>query len=93
MIARLRMRAKAGRCRSAASIVALQLIAALTFLGYTAAKKDVRVPLISDAPFELDVVLPDAKGLLPVKEPAVGVAGAPAGRVTKRARRATGARG
>ena len=32
------------------AILALQLIAALTFLGYTAAKKDVRMPLVSDEP-------------------------------------------
>ncbi len=74
---------KAGQVPYGKTILALQLIAALTFLGYTAAKKDVRLPLVSEAPFELDVVLPDAKGLQPVKEPAVGVAGAPAGRVTK----------
>ena len=84
MMAKLRMRAKRSRpVPFGKSILALQLLAALTFLGYTAIKKDVRVPLITSAPFEFDVVLPDAEGLQPVKEPAVGVAGAPAGKVSK----------
>ncbi len=84
MISWLRMRAKRSRpVPFGMSILALQLVAALTFLGYTAIKKDVRVPLLTSAPFEFDVLLPDAEGLQPVKEPAVGVAGAPAGRVSK----------
>jgi phospholipid/cholesterol/gamma-HCH transport system substrate-binding protein len=74
---------KVGRVPFGRAIVVLQLVAALTFLGYTAAKKNTRLPLISSEPFELQVMLPDAKGLVPSKEPSVGVAGAPAGRVTK----------
>ena len=72
----------------------LQLVAALTFLGYTAAKKDVRLPLVSDAPFELEVVLPDAKGLVPGQGARRSASPArPPGGSTQRARRATGARG
>ena len=84
MIARLRRRAKRGRrVPFGRATLALQLIAALTFLGYTASKKDVQLPFVSKKPFEIYVVLPDAEGLQPKKGPAVGVAGAPAGRITK----------
>ncbi|HYF28494.1 MAG TPA: MlaD family protein [Baekduia sp.] len=74
---------KIGRVPFGRAVLLMQVVAALTFLGYTMAKKDVRLPLVSSSPYELDVLLPDAKGLLPAKEPAVGVAGAPAGRVTR----------
>ena len=62
------------------AILALQLIAALTFLGYTATKKDVqRAAASPSAPFEFDVVLPDAEG-----PPAGQGAGGRSGRARRR---------
>jgi len=71
---------KVGRIPFTRSILILQILAALTFLGYTLAKKGTNLPFTGD-PYRLEVVMPDAKGLNPVKEPAAGVAGVNAGKV------------
>lgn len=66
----------------ARTILAIQLAAALLFLGYTLVKKEVRLPF-SPEPYYVDVILPDAKGLNPSKDPAAGVAGVVAGKVVE----------
>lgn len=71
---------KVGRIPFARTVLVLQLIAALTFLGYTLIKKGVRLPFSPD-PYYVQVLFPDAKGLSPAKEPAAGVAGVNAGKV------------
>ena len=71
---------KAGRIPFTRTVLILQLIAALIFVGYTLVKKQIRLPL-SPEPYLVQVVLPDAAGLDPSKEPTAGVAGAAAGRV------------
>ena len=73
---------KAGRIPYGRTILALYLIGAIVFVGYTLAKKEIRLPL-SPEPYYVEVVLPDAAGLDPSKEPAAGVAGAEAGRVVE----------
>ncbi len=73
---------KAGRIPLTRTVLVLQLIAALVFVGYTLIKKQIRVPF-SPAPYLVQVALPDAAGLDPSKEPTAGVAGSAAGRVTK----------
>jgi virulence factor Mce-like protein len=73
---------KAGRIPYGRTIYVLFAIGALVFVGYTLAKKEIRLPLSSD-PYYVQVVLPDAAGLDPSKEPAAGVAGAEAGRVVE----------
>jgi len=71
---------KAGRIPFTRTMVVMQVLAALVFIYYTLIKKDVHLPL-SKSPYYVEVVLPDAKGLNPQKEPAVGVAGVPVGKV------------
>lgn len=71
---------KAGRIPLGRTVLVLQLVAALIFVGYTLTKKQIRFPFSPD-PYYVEVVLPDAAGLDPSKEPAAGVAGAQAGRV------------
>lgn len=61
--------------------IALQVVAALAFLGYTLTKKSIRLPG-SSAPYEVEVEFVDAKGLDRVDEPGAAVAGAIVGRVT-----------
>lgn len=73
-------RQKAGRIPLTRTVLVLQLIGALVFVGYTLVKKDIRLPF-SPEPYLVDVVLPDGAGLDPGKEPLAGVAGAAAGRV------------
>lgn len=73
-------RLKAGRIPYTRTMLAMQIVAAAIFVGYTLVKKDVQLPF-SDKPYYVDVLLPDAKGLNPAKEPAVGVAGVPVGKV------------
>lgn len=62
-------------------VIVCQLLAAVVFCGYTLAKKSIRLPF-ADAPYQVEVVLPDAKGLDRVDEPGAAVAGALVGRVT-----------
>jgi virulence factor Mce-like protein len=73
---------KAGRIPHTRTVLILQVVAALVFIGYTLVKKQIRVPF-SPEPYLVDVVLPDAAGLDPSKEPTAGVAGSSAGRVVK----------
>lgn len=73
---------KAGRIPYARTVLALQLIGALVFVGYTLAKKQIALPF-SPEPYYVEVELPDAAGLDPSKEPAAGVAGAEVGRVVE----------
>jgi phospholipid/cholesterol/gamma-HCH transport system substrate-binding protein len=61
--------------------IALQVIAALAFLGYTLTKKSIRLPG-SAAPYVVEVEFADAQGLDRVDEPGAAVAGALVGRVT-----------
>lgn len=70
-----------GRIPLGRFLIVLQLIAALIFLGYTLTKKSIRMPF-SEAPYEIEVELKDAKGLDRVDEPGAAVAGVLSGRVT-----------
>jgi len=72
---------KVGRIPWGRTVLAMQIVAALIFLGYTLVKKDSVFPW-QESPYYVDVILPDAKGLVPKKEPAAGVAGAFAGKVS-----------
>jgi len=71
-----------GRIPLGRFLIVLQLIAALIFLGYTLTKKSIRLPF-SEAPYEIQVELEDAKGLDRVDEPGAAVAGVLAGRVSE----------
>ncbi|MDX6587485.1 MAG: phospholipid/cholesterol/gamma-HCH transport system substrate-binding protein [Solirubrobacterales bacterium] len=73
---------KVGRIPYARTTLLIQLIAALVFLGYTLTKKDTQLPF-SEEPYEVQVLLDDAQGLNPTKEPAAGVAGVNNGKVTE----------
>ncbi len=73
---------KVGRIPYARTTLVIQLIAALIFLGYTLTKKDTQLPF-SEEPYEVQVMLDDAQGLNPTKEPAAGVAGVNNGKVTE----------
>lgn len=72
---------KAGRIPYARTVLILQLIAALVFVGYTLNKKGIALPFAPE-PYYVEVILPDAAGLDPAKEPAAGVAGATVGKVS-----------
>ena len=71
---------KVGRIPFTRTVLLIQVLAALTFLGYTLMKKGANLPF-SDEPYRVHVLMPDAKGLNPRKEPAAGVAGVSAGKV------------
>ena len=71
---------KAGRIPFARTVLVLQAAAALVFVGYTLIKKDIKLPFSSE-PYLVEVIVPDAAGLDPSKEPAAGVSGAQQGRV------------
>lgn len=73
---------KIGRIPFGRTMLLLQLVGALVFIGYTLAKKQINVPF-SPEPYLVDVILPDAAGLDPAKEPIAGVAGASAGKVVE----------
>ncbi len=73
---------KAGRVPFTRTVLVLELAAALVFVGYTLVKKDYQFPW-SPEPYYVEVILPDAKGLVPSKEPGAGVAGAFAGKVVE----------
>ena len=75
-------RLKVGRIPYARTTLLIQLLAALVFLGYTLTKKDTQLPF-SEEPYLVQVMLDDAQGLNPAKEPAAGVAGVNNGRVTE----------
>ena len=72
---------KVGRIPYARTALLIQLAAALLFVGYTLTKKDTQLPF-SEEPYEVQVMLDDAQGLNPAKEPAAGVAGVNNGKVT-----------
>jgi phospholipid/cholesterol/gamma-HCH transport system substrate-binding protein len=72
---------KVGRIPFARTALLIQLAAALVFVGYTLTKKDTQLPFSED-PYEVQVLLDDAQGLNPAKEPAAGVAGVNNGKVT-----------
>jgi ABC-type transporter Mla subunit MlaD len=71
----------AGRVPWGRTVLVMQLIVALAFVGYTLQKKGI-VLFFSPDPYEIEVVLADGKGLDELDEPAAAVAGSPAGRVT-----------
>jgi phospholipid/cholesterol/gamma-HCH transport system substrate-binding protein len=71
----------AGRVPLGRLAISVQIVAALIFVGYTLGKKAIRMPF-SAAPYEIEVVFPDAKGLDRLDEPAAAVAGTPLGRLT-----------
>ncbi|MEJ7875158.1 MAG: MlaD family protein [Solirubrobacterales bacterium] len=71
---------KVGRVPFTRTVLVMQLIAALIFLGYTLAKKGTRGPF-SEEPYTVQVLMADAQGLNPAKEPAAGVAGVNVGKV------------
>ncbi len=73
---------KVGRIPYARTALLIQLAAALLFVGYTLTKKDTLLPF-SEEPYEVQVMLDDAQGLNPAKEPAAGVAGVNNGKVTE----------
>ncbi|MDX6616006.1 MAG: phospholipid/cholesterol/gamma-HCH transport system substrate-binding protein [Solirubrobacterales bacterium] len=75
-------RLKAGRVPLGRTAIVVQIIGAMIFLGYTLAKKDVKLPF-SPAGYQVEIIFPDAKGLDPADGPAAAVAGSPAGKVTQ----------
>lgn len=72
---------KAGRVPWGRTVLVIQLVGAIAFVGYTLEKKSIALPFAAE-PYEIEVVLADAKGLDELDEPAAAVAGSPAGRVT-----------
>jgi phospholipid/cholesterol/gamma-HCH transport system substrate-binding protein len=72
----------AGRVPWGRTVLVIQLIGALAFVGYTLAKKSIRMPFAAE-PYVIEVILPDAKGLDELDEPAAAVAGSPVGRVSE----------
>ncbi|MTD42771.1 MCE family protein [Conexibacter sp. W3-3-2] len=73
---------KAGRIPLTRTMFLMLVAAACVFVGYTLVKKNVQLPF-TDEPYYVEMVMPDARGLLPSKEPAVGVAGVAVGKVVK----------
>ena len=71
---------KVGRIPFGRTVLIMQAVAAVTFIGYTLVKKDIQFPW-SPEPYLVDVLLTDAQGLNPPKEPSAGVAGVLAGKV------------
>jgi len=72
---------KVGRIPFARTALLIQLAAAILFVGYTLTKKDTQLPF-TEEPYEVRVMLDDAQGLTPEKEPAAGIAGVNNGKVT-----------
>lgn len=71
---------KAGRIPYTRTMLGMLVVAAFIFIGYSLVKKEVKLPF-EKKPYYVTVVMPDARGLNPAKEPAVGVAGVKAGKV------------
>ena len=71
----------AGRIPLGRTAIAIQIVGAAIFLGYTLAKKDIRLPFSAE-PYTVEVRFPDAKGLDASDEPSAAVAGSPVGRVS-----------
>lgn len=72
---------QAGRLPLGRLAIAVQILVALAFLGYTLHKKSIRLPLAGEA-YQVQVMFADAQGLDRLDEPAAAVAGTPLGRVT-----------
>src|SRR4051812_32238814 len=77
----LRRRKRPGEIPLGRLAIAVQIVGALIFLGYTLTKKEITLPF-SDSRYEVQVIFPDAKGLDPADGPAAAVAGSPLGKVT-----------
>ncbi len=75
-------RLKAGRVPLGRSVIVVQLVVALIFVGYTLTKKSIRLPFASK-PYTVQLVFAEAKGLDKYDQPAAGIAGAYAGQVTE----------
>lgn len=73
---------KAGRVPYTRTMLGMLVVAASVFILYSLVKKDVHLPF-SASPYYVEVVMPDARGLNPAKEPAVGVAGVKVGKVVE----------
>lgn len=71
----------AGRLPLGRLAIAVQVVVALAFVGYTLAKKSIRLPLSGEA-YQVQVRFADAQGLDRLDEPAAAVAGTPLGSVT-----------
>jgi len=71
----------AGRVPLGRLVIAIQIVVALAFLGYTLHKKSIRLPLSGEA-YQVQVRFADAQGLDRLDEPAAAVAGTPLGSVT-----------
>lgn len=71
---------KAGRVPYTRTMFVMLVAAACIFIFYSLVKKDVQLPF-SKQPYYVTVLMPDARGLNPAKEPAVGVAGVKVGKV------------
>jgi len=72
---------QAGRLQLGRLAIAVQILVALGFLGYTLHKKSIRLPLAGE-PYQVQVLFADAQGLDRLDEPAAAVAGTPLGSVT-----------
>ena len=72
---------QAGRLPLGRLAIAVQLLVAIGFLGYTLHKKSIRLPLAGE-PYQVQVLFADAQGLDRLDEPAAAVAGTPLGSVT-----------
>lgn len=72
---------KAGRIPYGRIAIVTQIIVAVAFVGYTMTKKGLSLPFASD-PYKVQIVFANAEGLDQYDQPAAGVAGAFAGRVT-----------
>jgi len=72
---------QAGRLPLGRLAIAVQVLVALGFLGYTLHKKSIRLPLAGE-PYRVQVLFADAQGLDRLDEPAAAVAGTPLGSVT-----------
>jgi ABC-type transporter Mla subunit MlaD len=71
-----------GRVPFGRTVIVLELIAALIFLGYTLTKKEIRLPGSATA-YQVQVAFQDAQGLDRLDDPGAAVAGAVLGRVTE----------
>ena len=72
----------AGRIPWGRTVIAIQIVVAVIFVGYTLTKKSIRLPFSSE-PYRVQVLFADAQGLDRLDEPAAAVAGTPLGSVTR----------
>ncbi|MFN2611802.1 MAG: MlaD family protein [Solirubrobacterales bacterium] len=71
----------AGRIPLGRLAIAVQIVGAMIFLGYTLVKKDIHLPFTASR-YQVQVIFPDAQGLDPKDGPSAAVAGSPVGKVT-----------